>query len=91
MNSTCAVIIDNYVVTKFQSGVAVSPIRLLKKQNVELNFSELPRISLGSRLLDNNLLSRIVDPENRIMTVEELIENYKPTYFGINRELFPEL
>lgn len=93
LNSSCSVIIDNCVVSKYlECGVSITPIRMLKKNKTDLScLQELPRISLGSRMLDNKLLSRIIDIDNDSITVEELILQYKPTEYGLDSILFPML
>ena len=93
LNPSCSVIIDNCVVSKFlQSGVSVTPISMLKKHKADLScLPELPRISLGSRMLDNSLLSRISTIDFEMITVEELIEKYQPMERGLDTVLFPNL
>lgn len=70
--SSC-VIIDICVVSKLsQSGIAITPITMIKKQKINLECLEkLPRISLGSRILDNQLLSHILAFEEEKVDIEE--------------------
>jgi hypothetical protein len=93
LNPSSSVIIDNCVVSKYlQSGVSVTPIRMLKKHKADLScLSELPRIYLGNRILDNKLLSRITNIDIEPITVEGLIEQYQPTQYGLDTILFPNL
>ena len=53
------VIIDNVVVSKFGNGVKITPINLFRLANIKL--TGVRKISFGTRLLDNNLLSQLSD------------------------------
>lgn len=56
------VVIDNYVVSKIMlNGVRVLPISVMKKIKPDVDISQFPKISMGSKELDDDLISRIID------------------------------
>ena len=59
MNS---VIIDNCVVSKFmENGVRITPINLKQKLNPNFNISSLLKITYGSKVKDNKILSDLCE------------------------------
>lgn len=55
------VIIDNCIVSKYENGNSITPIKMLKKMNSKLEIDSLPKITLGSRKKDNLLITRLCD------------------------------
>jgi hypothetical protein len=74
MNTT-NFIIDNCVVTRYPTGVRLASIKLIKKMNKNFTEVNLPKISTGSRLSDNQLISKLADGD---VHFDEVVNNYLP-------------
>jgi hypothetical protein len=56
------VVIDNYVISKIMhNGIRVLPVSSMKKIYPNVDISQFPKISMGSKEMDDDLISRIID------------------------------
>jgi hypothetical protein len=51
------VIIDNVLVSKYKNGFTLTPLSLLAKHKIDV--SHVPKVTIGTRLLDNKLLCEL--------------------------------
>lgn len=57
-----SVLIDNVVVsTNLQGVIRATPVKLLERQ--KLDYSDVPRVTYGTRLIDNAVIMSIVGGE----------------------------
>ena len=56
MNS---IIIDNCIVSKFENGLRILPIRLKQKLNPNFDISSLQKITYGSMINDHKIISQL--------------------------------
>jgi hypothetical protein len=65
------IVIDNYIISKFMdNGVCINPINLVKKEEPMLNIDLLPKITYGSKIKDNSVLSQL---SSGILEFEDIV------------------
>ena len=55
-----SIIIDNCIISNFSgNGIRITPISLVKKYNPSLNIDLLQKITYGSRINDNSVITQL--------------------------------